>query len=251
MRNSDREQVFRFKQFEVSNHLSAMKVGTDGVLIGGWAFSSIPSDYRGRALDVGCGTGVIALMLAQRLQNIIIEGIEIVGNAAEEASYNFGNSPWAERLIVHNRDYMSYIADNLNNHVNLILSNPPYFNNGALAPEYARRIARHEGNLHFKMLIKTGRKMLSDNGRLAFIAPAEHIDEIKSEGELAQLHLDRVCWVSTVPGKFPKRVMVELVNLPNNADNMKFKEEFLTIHSESGDFSPEYRMMLKDFYLKF
>ncbi len=250
MRNPDRERIFRFKQFEVSNHLSAMKVGTDGVLIGGWAFSSIPSDFAGKAIDVGCGTGVIALMLAQRFKNMNIEGIEIMRDAAEEASYNFTCSPWASRLAVCNSDYMSYIARETNSGINFIISNPPYFSNGALAQDFARRVARHEGNLHFKMLIETGKNMLADNGRLALILPSESIDEIMAESKKGELSIDRICRVSSVPGRPTKRVMVEFVKA-SDRENETYEEESLTIHSVSGDFSPEYRKLLADFYLKF
>lgn len=230
------------------NRISAMKVGTDGVLIGGWAFRSLPPEYVGNAADVGCGSGVIALMLAQRFKNLTIEGIEIEIEAAKEAYYNFANSPWERRLTVCNADYGVFAEKRDECTLNLIISNPPYFQNGALAPDMTRRIARHEGNLNFKMLIETSEKLLSDHGRLAMIIPSEHIETVRNEDLSGRLHLDRICWVSTVPRKPPKRIMIEFVK--SDTDQV-CQEEHLTIHSASGDFTDEYRKLLADFYLRF
>ena len=142
-----REKVFRFKQFAVLNDRTAMKVGTDGVLLGAWC----PVEGIHRVLDVGTGCGVIALMVAQRNSEAVITGIDIDEGAIEEAGLNYANSPWSERLTATLADFND-MKDN--DRFDLIVSNPPYFTNGVLPTGDARTTARHTGSLSYRQLIE-------------------------------------------------------------------------------------------------
>ena len=137
--------IFKFKEFVIKHDNSAMKVGTDGVLFGSWA-SCLKSDS---ILDIGCGSGLISLMLGQRTVNTIITGIEIDKFAANEAKYNINNSPWSERIQAHNISLQRFST---NEKFDLIISNPPFFSK-SLRPENSERLkARHQEDLNFEGL---------------------------------------------------------------------------------------------------
>ena len=152
-----RRDYFDFKQFSVANKLSAMPVSTDSVLIGAWC----NVDDAFRALDVGTGTGVIALMLAQRNPNLTVDAIDIDENSTLEASDNFANSPWSNRLNISLADFNDWQGK-----YDLVVSNPPFFIDGIHSPNVARASARHAQSLTYKQLISHGFALLNDNGRL-------------------------------------------------------------------------------------
>ena len=143
-----REKVFRFKQFGVRHEKSAMKVGTDGVLLGAWT----NAENAKKVLDIGTGTGLIALMIAQR-SKALITGIEIDEDAAEEAYENFVSSPWGDRLRVENSDFAVF-SNICNEKYDVIVSNPPYFVDSLECPDEKRGKARHTSSLSFENLIK-------------------------------------------------------------------------------------------------
>lgn len=183
--NPLREVTFRFKQFSVRNSLAAMKVGTDGVLLGAWA------DAEGcrTALDVGTGCGLIALMLAQRYRTVTVTAIDIVEEAVEEAIANFKASPWAERLSAHTADINSFeSADGL---FDLIVSNPPFFTTTLHSPDSAREAARHGVNLTPTRLLTLCRPLLADNGRLCMIIPADMRHEMEFHSRLNGMYPSR------------------------------------------------------------
>lgn len=126
MRNPDRQTTFRFRQFDVSNKLSAMKIGTDAVLLGAWAFEALGFAGRPilRVLDIGCGTGVLSLMLAQRFTGLSVLGIDIDVDAATEAAANFSRSPWAECLEARQADFREFAASGEASIYDMIISNP-------------------------------------------------------------------------------------------------------------------------------
>lgn len=262
MRNPDRETIFRFKQFAVVNRLSAMKVGTDGVLLGAWCW---PEDTDGnlclepiagertekdkrrrRILDVGCGTGLITLMLAQRFPDAHIVGVEIDEESADEALQNVKNSKWCDKIIIHHADFntCNELEDDA---YDLIVSNPPFFTNGLDAPNESRNQARHETTLTLHALLVRGAQLLTKKGKIALVLPAERLGELQKVGVKNGLMLSRVCLVSTVPHKPPRRLLAELTNY--NVDPTC--EEQLSIHDSNGNFTKEYIELTKDFYLKF
>lgn len=250
MRNPDRETTFRFKQFSVVNRLSAMKVGTDGVLLGAWAQPASSVSPR-RILDVGCGTGLISLMMAQRFSDSEIVGIEIDPDSASEAEANFAASPWATRLQVIHGDYLQTAFEKT---FDMIVSNPPFFTNGLLAPDSSRQQARHELSLPLASLITHSARCLSPSGTISLVLPSDRLADLQgtlpqSASHTTHLELSRLCRVSTVPSKPPRRLLAEL-RFRSEASTL-LQDEQLFIQDSDSQFSPGYINLTKDFYLRF
>jgi len=201
--NSKRETVFRFKQFEVKNSCAAMKVGTDGVLMGAW--TSV--DGAKTILDVGAGTGLIALMIAQRARGAAITAIELDSAAVEEARFNVEMSPWVGRINVVEGDFMEYEPDEK---FDLIVSNPPFFATELRSPDRMRSIARHGETFTVETLISKAVSLLSKCGRLCFISPSDRENDILMSAALAGLNLSRQVRVCTKPSAVqPVRMLWE------------------------------------------
>lgn len=233
-----REKVFRFKQFAVKNDLTAMKVGTDGVLLGAWC----PVEQSGRVLDVGTGCGVIALMIAQRSSRTVIDAIDIDHDAIEEASYNFTNSPWAERLTAVEGDFNKMAPERC---YDLIVSNPPFFTNGVLPTGDARTIARHTGSLTYRQLIGGAMRLMTDDGTLALISPTDAEGDITEAATFASLPVRRLTRVIPVEGAIPKRTLWLLSRC-----DIPYREDSMTIARRDGSFTAEYIALTGAFYLK-
>ena len=234
-----REKIFRFKQFSVLNDRTAMKVGTDGVLLGAWC----PFEGAQRVLDVGTGCGVIALMIAQRNGDAVIEGIDIDRDAIEEAAINFANSPWSERLTATMADFNalpgSYPYD-------LIVSNPPYFTDSLLPPDMSRTLARHTRTLTYRQLIEGASRLLSAAGNLALITPTDAEGDIVEAATFASLPVRRLTHVIPVEGAALKRTLWLL-----SRRAMPYREDTLTIAHSDGSFTSDYIALTGAFYLKF
>ncbi len=239
-KNVNRESVFRFKQFQVRNKLSAMKVGTDGVLIGAWAdVSNVNS-----VLDIGCGTGLISLMTAQRCNATII-GVEIDRNAAEEAKTNFENSPWVQQLFVRNIDFADMC--DTDECYDLIISNPPFFSNGITAPDKSRATARHGLSLTYEHIIAFASTHLTASGRLVLISPYDSLDSIICKASYHRLNISRQTDVYSTPGKSqPIRILWEM-----SCQQQQFKHTKLHIRNSDNSYSSEYIDLTKEFYLNF
>ena len=229
---------FTFKQFSVEQDDVAMKVGTDGVLLGAWA----ECEGARRILDIGTGTGVIALQMAQRNPMAQVQAVEIDETAARRARANFDNSPWAERLEVEQTPVQEFEPAE---RFDLIISNPPYFVDSLLPPDAKRSTARHTHDLTFEELDRAVCRLLAESGRFALILPEP---EFERYAEQSQLHLVRRCNVHSVEGGAIKRVMGEF----SKDKPAKIEIESLAIEVERrGEFSADYRALTKDFYLKF
>lgn len=250
MRNPDRETTFHFKQFELSNCHSAMKVGTDGVLLGAWSFagSANPAGHHS-ILDVGCGTGLLMLMMAQRFPEAQITGIEIDPAAAREATANCVSSPWGTRLHVACDDFCRYAVHCENGSFDMIISNPPFFCNGALAPDMNRRAARHEGNLNVDTLIEAAADLLHAGGKLAIVLPAEFRSRLEFSSCLHGLILTRLCLVKTVEHKPARRLLAELVK-PGAGTAPEIETTELIIKKAGNIPSDDYSRLVSPFYLK-
>ena len=233
-----RERIFRFKQFSVLNDRTAMKVGTDGVLLGAWC----NVDAARSVLDVGTGCGVIALMVAQRNDSAVIHGIDIDGNAIEEAALNFANSPWADRLTASEIDFNEMCADT---RYDLIVSNPPYFTDSLLPPDKARTLARHTAMLTYGQLIEGASRLLNDDGALAIITPTDAEGDIVEAATFASLPVRHLTRVFPVEGALPKRTLWLL-----SRRAMPYREDSLTIAHDDGSFTSDYIALTGDFYLK-
>lgn len=241
--NKNRESTFRFKQFSLSNSLSAMKVGTDGVLLGAWA--QVPGDKADAAvLDVGCGTGVIGLMVAQRYPGASVVCIDVSTEAVTECADNIASSPFAGRVEAHEADFMQFASDC---QFDLIVSNPPFFTERIQSPDRLRAAARHDDSLPLASLIRGGAELLSDNGRLALVLPAGRDDGALFEASLAGLAPTRCCRVFTRAGKPSRRTLWEF----SASASVPCVESQLFIQNADGTFTDEYRVLLKDFYLDF
>lgn len=237
-----RNNYFQFKQFRVVQQHSAMKVGVDGVLIGAWA------DISGahRILDIGAGTGLIALMMAQRCPKAIIDAIDIDPEACTESKFNAEQSPWGERINVICSSLKEFIITT-DQKYDLIVSNPPYFSNGLKAPHLSRSAARHADALPLEELMTALTQLLVKGAKTALILPSESLSEVKHLAEMNQLFLSRLCLVKPNPVKPVFRIMVEITN-----EQCSLKEEELMIeYDQHFDYTPEYRQLTKDFYLKF
>lgn len=233
---------FRFKRFAVVQQRSAMKVGTDGVLLGAWA--RLRTTDR-RVLDVGTGTGVVALMAAQRTEGWGAEvvAVEIDSQSAEEAKANFGASPWAERLSLVQGAVQEFESSERFDH---IVSNPPYFVDSLRSPDGARTMARHTDSLSFDQLAQSAERLLTDGGVLSVVLPADALADITLAAARVGLFLVRRCDVCSKPTSAPIRVLLEFGRKAEPTEQSR-----LTIYDGKGGYTAEYVALTRDFYLKF
>ena len=244
--------VFRFKQFDVVNERSAMKVNTDGVLLGA-AMTIYPSDSR--LLDVGTGTGTIALMAAQRLSceipdqagnDIVVDAIDIDEPSATEAGQNFRSSPWAEILRAHNKSLDAFSAGlSPDDRYDLIFSNPPYFEDSLTAPDERKSTARHTSDgLSYRDIFEFAKERLTEKGRVSLVLPADQEAALSRYARMCGLHLFRILRVRTVPRKSPSRIIAEFSFLRC----LEPEEELLTIQDE-GKYTEQYLSLTREFYM--
>lgn len=233
-----KNNYFQFKQFTVMQEWSAMKVGTDGVLLGAWADPGNAS----RILDVGTGTGLIALMLAQR-SAANITAIEIEKNAAEEARQNAAASPWGERVEVLNISFREFTAT-VQSGFDLIVSNPPFFSNDQKAPDHRRTLARHNDRLPFEELIRGAVRLLNANGRLAVILPSGTGDLFEKLSSEHGLFLLKKTEIKPKPSKKVNRVLLEF-----GKQKAARVTGSLTVYNEDGTWSEAYKNLTREFYL--
>jgi tRNA1Val (adenine37-N6)-methyltransferase len=236
-----RNNWFRFKQFTIVQERSAMKVGTDGVLLGAWVNVSSAK----KILDVGTGTGLIALMLAQR-SDADITAIEIEKNAATEAFENVKNSPWKNRITIINAPFQEY-ANNSDELFDLIVSNPPFFINSRKPSGINLAIAKHNHLLTLAELASCSAKLLNAEGRLAVILPVTTAGNFINEAVKQHLCLLRETEVRPNNLKNAHRYLLEFGKY-----NCIPEKDCLRIHHDDGkDFTEEYKMLTADFYLNF
>ena len=250
---------FRFKHFEVRHDRCAMKVGTDGVLLGAWAEAPATAS---RALDVGTGTGLIALMLAQRFPALTIEGLDIDEGAVEQASENFHASPWADRLSARTGDFILSSTTLSDNYYDLIVCNPPFFSGGK-GMDARREQARQSSALPLPSLIERAAQLLRKGGTLALVLPQEQASAAILQAAMHQLLLTRRTDVRTTPAKPPARCLLQwrkpasrgpefahatpLFAPPDTA--IPLLRTQLTLNDAHGKRSEAYEALTRDFYL--
>jgi len=237
-----RNNYFQFKQFRIVQERSAMKVGMDGVLLGAWAD---PSGAE-RILDIGTGTGLIALMMAQKNPSAQIDAIEVDPDAFQEACLNIQQSAWSDRINAELCSFQEFM-ERTNQKYDLIVSNPPFFTNGVKAPVENRAQARHSDSLPLEVLISGAAGLLRVNGRIALVLPVESLQEIMQLADLKKLYISLLCRIKPNPVKPEFRILIELANLACTIQESELMIEFEKHH----DYTPEYKGLTKDFYLKF
>ena len=236
--------IFNFKQFSIDDSHSAMKVGTDAVLLGAWA------DLTGfkTIVDAGCGSGVIALMAAQRSEEnpVHIIGIDISADACEDARHNVEASPWKDRVEVMESDITHVFPEVI--HPLMIISNPPFFNESLRSPDSMRALARHGEDFGVESLLKLASVHFSfSEDSLAFIAPTSRTAEIEFMLSLHRLAPRRICKVYSKEGKESKRTLWQVGR--DGCETVPLCREELYIHSSDNKFTLQYQTLTSPFYL--
>lgn len=233
--------LFSFKEFSVNQDKCAMKVGTDGVLLGAWAPIA---PHTNSVLDIGAGTGLIALMIAQRSTIETIDALEIDSDAYEQAAENFENSPWADRLFCYHAG-LNEFAEEIEEQYDLIISNPPFYTENYKTQDPKRDLARFTDALPFEHLIHGAAKLLSPKGTAAFIIPHTEENQFITLAEKADLFPTQITRVKGTPKSPIKR---SLIAFSFNKENTVTNE--LVIEISRHQYTPEYKALTKDFYLK-
>lgn len=233
---------FQFKQFSLEQDQCAMKIGTDGVLLGAWTpIENNPFSI----LDIGTGTGIIALMLAQRSSANQIDALEIDENAYEQATDNFENSPWNDRLFCFHAALDEFVEEPEDEY-DLIVSNPPFYSENYKSENQQRDLARFQDAMPFEDLIEAAALLLSENGFFSVIIPfkeEENFLALAKEYELFPLKITRVKGTPTTENKR------SLLAFSRN-ENPTFPIDELIIETTRHIYTPEYIELTKDFYLK-
>lgn len=229
---------FHFKQFTVRHDLCAMKVGTDGVLLGALADPQTASSI----LDIGTGCGLLALMMAQKC-TARITGIDIDGPSAAQAGENAARSPWNDRMEIMQAALQEYAPAHPGAY-DLIISNPPFFRRSLKSPELQRNRARHDADLSFSELLPATRRLLTTEGVAWFILPAEAEDDFLSIASSSGLYPDRKILIYPRQGKAPHRSVLRLTS-----QGVQMTVSGLTIRHSDGSYTEEYRRLCEPFYL--
>ena len=217
-----------------------MKVGTDGTLLGAWAHAPISS---ARILDIGTGTGLIALMMAQRFPNASVLGIDIDEDAVSQAQENVAASPFATRIKICHENILDFDDSE---GFDAIVSNPPYFVDSLTCPDKQRTKARHTVNLTYEGLMRSAYRLLKPNGLFSLVIPTECRSSIEAEARLVGFFLTRVCMIRTTPKKSSKRQLIEFSKYPEN--NLIIEEGIIEVSPNVR--SPWYQQLTQDFYVR-
>lgn len=232
---------FKFKHFTVQQSGAAMKVGTDGCLLGSWT----PLNRVARILDIGTGTGIIALMLAQRLSQYSsdyhIDALDIEEGAIAQALFNVKESPWPNHISVFLQDILSFIPEE---RYDLIVSNPPYFMDSLQCPDSERTLARHNVCLPFDLLCRKSFDLLNNDGVFCVILPMDGIDSLITEAIKAGFFLRSRVNVHTTAKKAPKRGLLEFCKSQVVTNTLEL------ILQDGNGYSEPYKELMRDFYLK-
>ncbi len=232
---------FKFKEFIVNQNQCAMKIGTDSVLLGSW----VPFDDQiNSILDIGTGTGVIALMMAQRFHADIIDALEIDANAYEQAVDNFESSPWGDRLFCYHASFQEFVEE-IDDKYDLLVSNPPFFSENHKTSDEKRDIARFEDALPFEHLFIGVSALLSEKGRFALIVPYKEEDRVINIAKQLHLYPHKITRVKGTPNSIIKRSLLLF-----GFDNKGTIQDELIIETSRHQYTDEYSSLTKDFYLK-
>lgn len=235
---------FQFKEFTVHQDKTAMKIGTDAVLLGAWCDLG---EYPDTMLDVGSGTGVISLMLAQRSDAMTIDAVEVDESAYEQTVENFEQSAWGDRLFCYNASFVEFVEEMAEEEeeYDIIISNPPFYTDDYETEYVARNKARFTSSLSFEELVQGVSEILSENGRFSTIIPFKEEENFIKLAKKHNLYLNRVCRVKGNPMSEIKRSLLEF-----SFTEATVQEEELIIETKRHQYTDAYINLTKDFYLK-
>lgn len=231
---------FQFQQFTVRQSRCGMKVGTDGTLLGAWA--QAPAGQC-RILDIGTGTGLIALMMAQRFPEAHIVGIDIDADAVSQARENVMESPFSDRITIQQCDVLQF--DDTDGY-DAVVCNPPYFVDSLTCPDEQRTTARHTVTLSFEGLAKAAFRLLKTDGIFSVVIPTDNRSSMETAVRMEGFFLSRVYLIKTTPQKEPKRQLIEFRKSPVNKTDTE--EESIQISPNKR--SPWYQQLTQAFYIK-
>lgn len=232
---------FRFKEFCIEQDQCAMKVGTDGVLLGAWASLN---HHPNSILDIGAGTGLIALQLAQRSSAELIDAVEIDAKAHQQAVENFENSSWSDRLFCYHASLIEF-SQEIEEQYDLIVSNPPFFSNAFKSHDDQRNTARLTAALSFEQLLDSVVKLLSKTGRFSVIIPFEVEQQFIRLASARKLEVYRILHVKGTPSSTIKRSLIEF-----STEQVKAEIKELIIETSRHQYTKAYTELVKDFYIK-
>lgn len=234
--------MFQFKQFTIQQDQCAMKIGTDGVLLGAWTpIENNPISI----LDIGTGTGVIALMLSQRSTAEQIDALEIDSAAYEQAVDNFENSPWSDRLFCFHAGLDEFVEEPEDEY-DLIVSNPPFYSEDYKTESEQRDLARFQDALPFEDLIEAADLLLSENGIFSVIIPFKEEENFLALAKEMELYPLKITRVKGTPTTEIKRSLLAF----SRNENSNFSTDELIIETARHIYTPEYIELTKEFYLK-
>jgi tRNA1Val (adenine37-N6)-methyltransferase len=233
--------MFEFKQFSIQQDRCAMKIGTDGVLLGAWV--SLEKNPQS-ILDIGAGTGILSLQLAQRCQAETLEAIEIDEDAFEQCVGNFENSPWGDRLFCFHASAQEYAAE-MEEEYDLIISNPPFYSDEYKSGDNKRNTARFTDTLPFRDLAIFAYQFLSEKGIFALILPRKEEENFIALALEVGLFPKRICRVKGNPTSEVKRSLMEFT-----FEKSEIIQEELTVEISRHVYTEAYKNLVKDFYLK-
>jgi len=235
------KEPFRFKEFSIDQDKCSMKIGTDGVLLGAWADVTDAN----RILDIGTGTGVIAIMMTQRHPNAIVTGVEVDEDSGLQAFQNMKASPWKDRLkleLVPIQDF----ARNSSDTFNLIVCNPPFFSGGTLSYNQDRNSVRHTVKLPNGDLLSATKKLLAPNGKFCVILPFIEGLRFIEVAETYKLYCTKMVEVKPKINKPIERLLLQFELIPAEVEKL----ELIIQHEVRNDYTQDYKKLTKDFYLK-
>jgi tRNA1Val (adenine37-N6)-methyltransferase len=231
---------FQFKEFNIHQDKTAMKVGTDGVLLGAWV--ALNNDIN-KVLDIGTGTGLIALQIAQRSEVETIDALEIESNAYEQAVENFENSEWNNRLYCYHASLQEFVTE-IDEKYDLVISNPPFYNDTFKEVEQKRATARHTKTLSFAELLSATAILLDPNGSCSFIIPFQEEKEFLIIAKDSNLYPNRI---TRVRGNSKSKIKRSLIQLDFVQTKPIYNE--LTIEIDRHVYTDAYKNIVRDFYL--
>lgn len=232
---------FKFKEFTVNQDRCAMKIGTDGVLLGAW------TSVKNRpfsVLDIGAGTGVLSLMLAQRSDAQLIEAIEIDADAYEQCTENFENSPWSDRLFCYHASLLEYLEE-VDDKYDIIICNPPFYSEDYKTENTSRDLARFADAMPFEHLVYAAAQLLSEYGLFSVVIPKKEQQQFIDLASKVNLFPKRILHVK---GNSKTEIKRSLIEFSFQKDNNQTSE--LIIENRRHNYTEDYINLTKDFYLK-